>query len=65
MLVSCLFFMVYVFAAFKTTTIDWNASLTNLLYPHGVEINKKYWMTYLITGMGVLGTTVTPWDSFL
>jgi Mn2+/Fe2+ NRAMP family transporter len=64
MLVSCLFFLVYIFAAFKTQGMDWNAALTNLLYPKGAPNTKQYWITYLVIGMGVLGTTVTPWGQF-
>jgi Mn2+/Fe2+ NRAMP family transporter len=64
MLITSLFFLVYIFAAFKTPHMDWHAALTNLLYPKGVEHNKQYWIDYLIIGMGVLGTTVTPWGQF-
>lgn len=63
MLVACLFFVVYIFAAFKARP-DWNAALSNLLYPNGVAFTKDYLKDYLLIGMGVLGTTVTPWGQF-
>lgn len=64
MLLSSLFFLVYIFAAFKTPHMNWQAAFTNLLYPHGMEHTRQYWIDYLIIGMGVLGTTVTPWGQF-
>jgi len=63
MLVSCLFFLVYIFSAFKAKP-DWSAALSNLVYPHGVAFTKEYLKDYLVIGMGVLGTTVTPWGQF-
>jgi Mn2+/Fe2+ NRAMP family transporter len=39
-------------------------ALGNLLYPHGVAWSQKYIVTYLVIGMGVLGTTITPWGQF-
>jgi Mn2+/Fe2+ NRAMP family transporter len=64
MLVSCLFFMVYIFAAFKIQGMDWKAAFTNLLYPKDAPNTQQYWISYLVIGMGVLGTTVTPWGQF-
>jgi Mn2+/Fe2+ NRAMP family transporter len=63
MLIACLFFLVYIFSAFKANP-DWKLALTNLIYPHGVEFTPKYIKKYLIIGMGVLGTTITPWGQF-
>jgi Mn2+/Fe2+ NRAMP family transporter len=63
MLIACLFFITYVFAAFKANP-DWPLALTNLIWPHGVEFTPSYWHSYLIIGMGVLGTTITPWGQF-
>ncbi len=63
MLVACLFFLVYIFSAIRAKP-DWNLAVTNLLYPHGVEFNPVYLSKYLIIGMGVLGTTITPWGQF-
>jgi Mn2+/Fe2+ NRAMP family transporter len=63
MLVACLFFLVYIFSAVKAKP-DWNLALTNLAYPHGVHFTSAYLKDYLIIGMGVLGTTITPWGQF-
>jgi Mn2+/Fe2+ NRAMP family transporter len=63
MLVACVFFLVYIFSAVKAKP-DWNLALTNLAYPHGVEFTRSYLKDYLIIGMGVLGTTITPWGQF-
>jgi Mn2+/Fe2+ NRAMP family transporter len=63
MLVSCLFFLVYIFSAVKAKP-DWSLALSNLIYPHGVEFTSGYLRDYLIIGMGVLGTTITPWGQF-
>ncbi len=63
MLVACLFFLVYIFSAVKARP-DWNLALSNLAYPHGVEFTPLYMKDYLIIGMGVLGTTITPWGQF-
>ena len=63
MLVACLFFLVYIFSAVKARP-DWNLALTNLAYPHGVDFARSYLKDYLIIGMGVLGTTITPWGQF-
>jgi Mn2+/Fe2+ NRAMP family transporter len=63
MLVACLFFLVYIFSAVRAKP-DWNLALTNLAYPHGVHFSSTYLKDYLIIGMGVLGTTITPWGQF-
>jgi Mn2+/Fe2+ NRAMP family transporter len=63
MLVSCLFFLTYIVSAIKARP-DWGMALGNLLYPHGVQVTPAYLKNYLITGMGVLGTTITPWGQF-
>jgi Mn2+/Fe2+ NRAMP family transporter len=63
MLVACLFYLVYIFSALKANP-DWGTALGNLLYPHGVDFSPEYWKSYLLIGMGVLGTTITPWGQF-
>ncbi|HSB67518.1 MAG TPA: divalent metal cation transporter, partial [Anaerolineales bacterium] len=63
MLVSSLFFVAYIFSAVKAKP-DWGLALSNLFYPHGVEFTQGYVRDYLIIGMGVLGTTITPWGQF-
>jgi len=63
MLFSCLFYLTYIFSAFKANP-DWSLALSNLAYPHGVEFNSTYLKDYLFIGMGVLGTTITPWGQF-
>jgi Mn2+/Fe2+ NRAMP family transporter len=63
MLISCLFYLAYIFAAFKARP-DWGAAVSNLVFPHGVAFTTAYLRDYLIIGMGVLGTTVTPWGQF-
>jgi Mn2+/Fe2+ NRAMP family transporter len=63
MLVACLFFLVYIFSAVKAKP-DWGLALSNLAYPHGVLFSQSYLKDYLIIGMGVLGTTITPWGQF-
>lgn len=63
MLVACVFFFVYIFSAVKAKP-DWGMALSNLVYPHGVDFTRSYIKDYLIIGMGVLGTTITPWGQF-
>jgi len=63
MLLACVFFLVYIFSAVRAQP-DWNLALTNLAYPHGVKFDSAYMGQYLIIGMGVLGTTITPWGQF-
>ncbi len=63
MLIACVFYLAYIFSAFKARP-NWGLALSNLLYPHGVAFSPGYWKNYLIIGMGVLGTTITPWGQF-
>ena len=63
MLVACGFFLVYIFSAIKAQP-DWRLAISNLVYPHGVVFTPTYLKQYLIIGMGVLGTTITPWGQF-
>jgi Mn2+/Fe2+ NRAMP family transporter len=63
MLVVSLFYLTYIISAVKARP-DWNLALSNLLYPHGVSWTSLYVRNYLIIGMGVLGTTITPWGQF-
>lgn len=63
MLISCLFFLTYIFSAFKAKP-DWGLAVSNLFYPHGVSFTTEYLRNYLLIGMGVLGTTITPWGQF-
>ena len=63
MLVVCVFYIVYVVSAIKAHP-NWGLALSNLLFPHGVNATPQYLRTYLLIGMGVLGTTVTPWGQF-
>ncbi len=63
MLFACLFFLTYIFSAFKAKP-DWGLAVSNLFYPHGVEFTPEYMRNYLIIGLGVLGTTITPWGQF-
>ena len=63
MLLACLFFLAYIFSAFKAQP-DWGLATSNLIFPHGVDFTQSYMRDYLIIGMGVLGTTITPWGQF-
>jgi Mn2+/Fe2+ NRAMP family transporter len=63
MLIACLFFLAYIFSAFKARP-DWGLATSNLIFPHGVDFTQSYLRDYLIIGMGVLGTTITPWGQF-
>jgi Mn2+/Fe2+ NRAMP family transporter len=63
MLISSLFYLTYVFSAVKAKP-DWGMALSNLIYPHGVDFTREYMRNYLIIGLGVLGTTITPWGQF-
>jgi Mn2+/Fe2+ NRAMP family transporter len=63
MLFACLFFLTYIISAVKANP-DWGLAISNLIYPHGVEVTPEYLRNYLIIGMGVLGTTITPWGQF-
>jgi Mn2+/Fe2+ NRAMP family transporter len=63
MLVVSLFYITYVISAVKAHP-DWNMAITNMFYPHGVSWTRQYLISYLVIGMGVLGTTITPWGQF-
>ena len=63
MLVVSLFYITYVISAVKAKP-DWGLALSNLVYPHGVTWTREYLVSYLVIGMGVLGTTITPWGQF-
>jgi len=63
MLVVSLFYIVYIISAIKARP-DWGLAVSNLLYPHGVEMTPGYLRDFLLIGMGVLGTTITPWGQF-
>jgi Mn2+/Fe2+ NRAMP family transporter len=63
MLVASLFFLTYIFSAVKARP-DWGLAVSNLAFPHGVDFDRQYLHAYLIIGMGVLGTTITPWGQF-
>lgn len=63
MLIVSLFYLTYIISAIKARP-DWGLAFTNLLYPHGVGWTGEYTRNFLIIGMGVLGTTITPWGQF-
>jgi Mn2+/Fe2+ NRAMP family transporter len=63
MLVACLFFLAYIFSAVMAKP-NWGLATSNLVFPHGVNFTQSYLRDYLIIGMGVLGTTITPWGQF-
>jgi Mn2+/Fe2+ NRAMP family transporter len=63
MLVACIFYLTYVVSAIKAKP-DWGTAISNLIYPHGVAWTSTYIKDYLVIGMGVLGTTITPWGQF-
>jgi Mn2+/Fe2+ NRAMP family transporter len=63
MLITSLFYLTYIISAVKAKP-DWGLALSNIVYPHGVDFTPTYWRSYLLIGMGVLGTTITPWGQF-
>jgi Mn2+/Fe2+ NRAMP family transporter len=63
MLLTSLFYVAYIISAVKAKP-DWGLAVSNLFYPHGVEFTPTYMRDYLLIGMGVLGTTITPWGQF-
>lgn len=63
MLITSLFYLTYIISAVKAHP-DWGLALSNIIYPHGVEFTPAYLKKYLVIGMGVLGTTITPWGQF-
>jgi Mn2+/Fe2+ NRAMP family transporter len=63
MLLASLFYVCYIISAIKANP-DWGTAVSNLFYPHGVQATPAYLRDYLLIGMGVLGTTITPWGQF-
>ena len=63
MFIACLFYFAYIFSAFKANP-DWGLAISNLIYPHGVTFDSAYLKSYLVIGLSVLGTTITPWGQF-
>lgn len=63
MLVVSLFYVAYIISAFKANP-DWPAAISNLFIPHGGSLTPEYIRNYIIIGLGVLGTTITPWGQF-
>jgi Mn2+/Fe2+ NRAMP family transporter len=63
MLLASLFYVAYIVSAIKAKP-DWGLAVSNLFYPHGVAFTPTYMRDYLLIGMGVLGTTITPWGQF-
>lgn len=63
MLLASFFYVAYIISAVKAQP-DWGMAISNLFYPHGVEFTPAYLAQYLVIGMGVLGTTITPWGQF-
>jgi len=63
MLLSSFFYLAYIFSAFKAMP-DWSMAFKNLAWPQGIHFTPDYWRNYIIIGLGVLGTTITPWGQF-
>jgi Mn2+/Fe2+ NRAMP family transporter len=63
MLFACLFYLAYIFSAFKSNP-DWALATSNLIWPHGVTFSPEYLKNFIVIGLGVLGTTITPWGQF-
>ncbi len=63
MLFTSLFYLAYVISAIKANP-NWGLALSNIVFPHGVNFSPEYLKSYLLIGMGVLGTTITPWGQF-
>ena len=63
MLLSCLFYLTYIFSALKANP-NWSLALSNLVWPRGLNFTSAYWKEYIIIGLGVLGATITPWGQF-
>lgn len=63
MLISSLFYIAYIFSAYRAKP-DWGSAITNLFIPNGVPFTSQYLLDYFLIGMGVLGTTITPWGQF-
>ena len=63
MLLSCLFYLAYIFSAFKANP-NWGAAVTNVFVPVNMKFNAQYVRNFIVIGLGVLGTTITPWGQF-
>jgi Mn2+/Fe2+ NRAMP family transporter len=63
MLITSLFYLAYIISAVKSQP-DWGLAISNIFWPHGVDFTPAYMRNYLLIGMGVLGTTITPWGQF-
>lgn len=63
MLLTSLFYLSYIISAVKAKP-DWGLAVSNIFWPHGVDFTPQYLRNYLLIGMGVLGTTITPWGQF-
>lgn len=63
MLLSSFFYLLYIISAVKVQP-DWGLALKNTLWPQGIEFSPLYWRDYLLIGLGVIGTTITPWGQF-
>ena len=63
MLFASLFYLAYVFSALKSKP-DWGLAFKNIVWPQGVKFTPDYLKNYIIIGLGVLGTTITPWGQF-
>lgn len=63
MLFASVFYLAYIFSAFNSKP-DWNMAFKNLVWPQGISFSSEYWRNYIIIGLGVLGTTITPWGQF-
>jgi len=62
-LFTSLFYLTYIFSAVKSRP-DWLTAVSNLFYPNGVAFTQEYLVHFMVIGMGVLGTTITPWGQF-
>ncbi len=63
MLITSLFYLAYIISAVKAKP-DWGLAISNMFWPHGVDFTPTYMRNYLLIGMGVIGTTITPWGQF-
>lgn len=63
MLTSSIFYVTYIFSAFKAAP-DWSFAIRNLAWPQGLQFTPEYWKNYIIIGLSVIGTTITPWGQF-
>lgn len=63
MLGASFFYIAYIFSAIAAKP-DWSLAISNLFIPHGVPVTPEYLRNFLIIGLGVVGTTITPWGQF-